>query len=142
MRMKIGGKLIAGFMAVLLSTLIVGVFSITQLKKLDAADTDMYEHSVVALDSLTVVNARINQVQWRLRDLMLTEDKALTQKYKEQIAAWRAEQDKATKNLQNNDRYPRRAKALRRLHGPERGISALPGKNVRLRDFKPRRRSA
>ncbi|MBN1547942.1 MAG: MCP four helix bundle domain-containing protein [Syntrophaceae bacterium] len=54
--MKLGVKLIGGFMVVALITLVVGVIGITQINKIEQADTEMYEQNVKGLAGVAELN--------------------------------------------------------------------------------------
>jgi methyl-accepting chemotaxis protein len=54
--MKLGVKLIGGFMLVAFFTLVVGVIGMTQIKKIDRADTEMYEQNVTGLATIAELN--------------------------------------------------------------------------------------
>jgi methyl-accepting chemotaxis protein len=54
--MKLGVKLIGGFMVIALITLIVGVIGITQINKIERADVAMYEENVNGLGTIAELN--------------------------------------------------------------------------------------
>ena len=54
--MKLGVKLIGGFMVVALITLVVGVIGMSQVNKINRADTEMYEENVTGLATIAELN--------------------------------------------------------------------------------------
>ena len=54
--MKLGVKLIGGFMVIAVITLIVGVLGITQINKIEKADVAMYEENVTGMAILGDLN--------------------------------------------------------------------------------------
>jgi methyl-accepting chemotaxis protein len=54
--MKLGVKLIGGFMVVAFITLVVGVIGITQINKIERADTEMYQENVTGLATIAELN--------------------------------------------------------------------------------------
>ena len=54
--MKLGVKLIGGFMVVALITLVVGVIGITQINKIQKADAKLYEENVKGLAGVAELN--------------------------------------------------------------------------------------
>ena len=99
MKLRIKGKLLAGFSFSIAISLILSFFGILELSKIEAADKKMYQTSVQALVYLGRMNEDINRVQWRLRDLMLTNDEALNLKYKTEIETLRKGLDDSTAAL-------------------------------------------
>ena len=74
--LKTGVKLIGGFLAVVVITIIVGVVGITQLRAIDAADTWLYENMTVPLGELVDITTTYQRMRVNLRDLLLAETAA------------------------------------------------------------------
>ncbi len=55
-RMKLSVKLIGGFMAVALISLIIGLIGITQIKKMEIADTALYKENTLGVETIGKVN--------------------------------------------------------------------------------------
>jgi methyl-accepting chemotaxis protein len=55
--MKLSTKLIGGFMAIAVIALIIGVIGMTQIKKIESADTALYKENTVGLDLIGKINA-------------------------------------------------------------------------------------
>jgi len=77
--MRLSAKLIGGFIAVALIALIIGLIGITQIKKIESADTAMYKENVVALDILSketavFLNMRTVLIYSMVQKLILEKD--------------------------------------------------------------------
>ena len=68
--MKIGTKLIGGFMIVALIALIIGVIGYVQIHRLDEADTRLYRQIAVPLGQLTAISTDFQRVRVASRDLV------------------------------------------------------------------------
>jgi len=66
-KMKLSAKLIGGFMAVALIALIIGLIGITQIKKIENADTALYKENTLGLDMI----AKVNEAYMNLRVTMI-----------------------------------------------------------------------
>lgn len=82
-KLKIGTKLVLGFLVVIFLMITLGSVAILQLRTLERADTTMYQYAVRALADITVLSGRVNQEQWLIRDLLLNSDEALNKQYVE-----------------------------------------------------------
>ena len=67
--LKIGPKLIAGFVLVALIAGFIGVFSIYNLKQLDDADTMLYKNMTVPISDLLQITESFQRVRINVRDL-------------------------------------------------------------------------
>jgi len=65
--MKLSAKLIGGFMAVALIALIIGMIGITQIKKIESADTALYKENTLGLDMI----GKVNEAYMNLRVTMI-----------------------------------------------------------------------
>ena len=66
-KMKLSSKLIGGFMAVALIALIIGMIGITQIKKIENADTALYKENTLGLDMI----GKVNEAYMNLRVTMI-----------------------------------------------------------------------
>lgn len=71
---KIGVKLIGGFLIVALVALFIGVFGISQMKTIADADTQLYEKVVEPLGQIGIAQASFHQVRVNLRDMIRAND--------------------------------------------------------------------
>ena len=68
-KVKLGPKLIGGFLLVSVVALIIGVFGIANIKKIETQDTFMYEKATIPLEY--VCNLVMNQERMRGNTLRL-----------------------------------------------------------------------
>ncbi|OPY85714.1 MAG: Methyl-accepting chemotaxis protein II [Syntrophus sp. PtaU1.Bin208] len=66
-RMKLSAKLIGGFMAVALIALVIGLIGITQIKKIESADTALFKENTVGLSAI----GKVNEAYMNLRVAMI-----------------------------------------------------------------------
>jgi len=68
--MRIGPKLTIGFLSVACIAIIVGVFSIVQMGRLNDSDKYMYERMTVPLGNLVGIAMNTQRVRINLRDAL------------------------------------------------------------------------
>ena len=73
---KMGPKLIASFMLISLFTVGVGVFATYEIKKLDNADTVLFEKMTLPLGQVAAIQDAFQRTRVNLRDAILTGDAA------------------------------------------------------------------
>ena len=91
MNMKIGAKLLAGFILVALIAGAMGVFAIVNIKALDKADTELYENMTVPISIMSNISTAFQRTRVNLRDMCLTEDLTETEQFKTNYEARIAE---------------------------------------------------
>jgi len=69
-RIKIGPKLIAGFLLVAVIAGFIGIFGIVQMKRIAAADTKLYEKMTVPIGEISDVSTDFQRVRVNLRDMI------------------------------------------------------------------------
>jgi methyl-accepting chemotaxis protein len=94
MSVGVRARVLWGFAVVLGLGIATGVAGIIQINLIRAADTQMYERSVRALGSLTLVNRILYTDQYLVRDLMLTNDPEEGQRSRDMV-------DRNTEELKN-----------------------------------------
>jgi methyl-accepting chemotaxis protein len=67
MRIKIGGKLLLSFSAVVALSILVGVIGITQMRKIAASDEYLYEKMTVPMAKLITVSTDFQRIRLNLR---------------------------------------------------------------------------
>ena len=72
--MKIGAKLLAGFIVVALITGVMGVIAITSINQLEKADTQMYKTMTVPLAEMGRISTAFQRIRINIRDIMLSPD--------------------------------------------------------------------
>ena len=75
-KMKLATKIFTGFIVVAVIAGMIGVFGIYQIKKIDAADTMMYENVVVPLEEVAMISEGFQRMRNNARDLILSDSKA------------------------------------------------------------------
>jgi len=83
--MKIVGKLVIGFVVVALLGAVVGVVGIVSMRKIDAADTFLYENMTVPISNLLTITEAFQRVRVNVRDLLDTDSLEEVKKYKDTI---------------------------------------------------------
>ncbi|MBN1982219.1 MAG: MCP four helix bundle domain-containing protein [Chitinivibrionales bacterium] len=73
-RIKLGPKLIGGFLIVALIAGGIGIFGVSSMKTIDAADTKLFEKMTKPLGDLIMVVASFHQIRINLRDMIRAND--------------------------------------------------------------------
>ncbi len=73
-KMKIGPKLIGGFLAVTGIAIVIGIVGITKMHQIDNADTFLYEKTTVPLADLAEIGTSFEDQQTHIRDLIHEKD--------------------------------------------------------------------
>jgi|GEM_PF-3443394 len=92
--LKVGAKLLCSFAVVLLLTIVLGVFSIVELAKVNGTATDMQTNwlpSVQAVDGIALKMNLLRRIEFQL---MLPNDAASVQKYETMMKETREALDK------------------------------------------------
>ncbi len=93
--MKIGGKLVLGFVIVALLGAVVGGIGILSMRKIDAADTYLYEKMTVPLGAVADFGGSINRMRSNALMAVLNEEPTYIQEQEKKIVSRRAVMDKA-----------------------------------------------
>jgi methyl-accepting chemotaxis protein len=83
--MKIVGKLVIDFIIVALLGAVVGVVGIFSMRKIDAADTFLYENMTVPISNLLTITEAFQRVRVNVRDLLDAKNLADIKKFEETI---------------------------------------------------------
>jgi len=83
--MKIIGKLVIGFVVVALLGAVVGVLGIVSMRKIDAADTFLYENMTVPISNLLTITEAFQRVRVNVRDLLDAQTLDEVKKFEETI---------------------------------------------------------
>ena len=87
--LKVGTKLIAGFILVALVALVIGTVGISKIRQIDAEDTKLYEKVTAPLGDLANIAVLFQRTRINLRDAVETRDPAERQLYIDTIAKLR-----------------------------------------------------
>ncbi len=93
--MKIGGKLVLGFVVVALLGALVGGIGILSMRKIDAADTFLYEKMTVPLGAVAVFGGSVNRMRSNALMAILNNDPAYILEQEKKILSRRVAMDKA-----------------------------------------------
>ncbi|GFO59276.1 methyl-accepting chemotaxis protein [Geomonas silvestris] len=105
--LKVGTKLIAGFILVALVATAVGAVGISKIKQIDAADTKLYEKVTVPLSDLATMAVMFQRIRINLRDAIETDNPAERANYVTTIGKLRQQisdkSDQFEKNIISNE---------------------------------------
>ncbi|MEI7816958.1 MAG: MCP four helix bundle domain-containing protein, partial [Desulfuromonadales bacterium] len=93
--LKISVKLLSAFVIVAAIAGIIGVIGVIELKKIDAADTVLYEKITIPIGQLQDVSVCFQRMRVNLRDLVLATSPEEIQKFAKRIQELRGDIDKS-----------------------------------------------
>ena len=93
-KIKIGPKLIGGFLIVAAIAGVIGTIGIINMKKIDAADTMLYQKMTVPLSLLSDISTAFQRIRINSRDLLRAQDNADMEKCIKTIEDLNSEMDK------------------------------------------------
>lgn len=94
--LKIGTKLISGFITVALIAGIIGLIGIQKLHQIDAADTKLYEKITVPIGQLQDLSVSFQRMRVNLRDIVAASNSEELQKFSLRIKEMREQIDKSS----------------------------------------------
>ncbi|MCX7748311.1 MAG: methyl-accepting chemotaxis protein [Clostridia bacterium] len=71
--LKIGTKLLSGFIVVAIIAGIIGIVGIVNLKSLDDSDTELYQNITVPLSEVSTISTAFQRLRVNVRDMLLAE---------------------------------------------------------------------
>jgi methyl-accepting chemotaxis protein len=74
LNMKVGAKIISGFLAVAAIAAIVGIFGVSKMRQIAADDAKLYQKITVPLGDLSFMSISFQRVRINLRDALETKD--------------------------------------------------------------------
>ncbi|HEY4789445.1 MAG TPA: MCP four helix bundle domain-containing protein, partial [Bacteroidales bacterium] len=77
--LKIQNKLISGFLVVAVIAGIIGYLGISNIKKIEEADTKMYKDVVLGMETLSRFSTNFERIQTIYRQMLIDDDKAARQ---------------------------------------------------------------
>jgi methyl-accepting chemotaxis protein len=96
MKLKIGGKLVAAFSALVALCVLIGIFGIAQIRTIVANDNYLYEKMTTPLTDLITIASDFQRVRIYVRTIATTADGKDIPAAQEEIARLRAEIDTAS----------------------------------------------
>jgi methyl-accepting chemotaxis protein len=95
--MKIGKKLISGFVLIALINGLMGVYAIQDLKALNASDTELYKNITVPISEIGLISTEFQKIRVNIRDMITAQTPEDIQGYIDKISKRRNEIDKQAK---------------------------------------------
>lgn len=93
--MKIGARIIIGFLIGALLSGVVGFISVKNLKQMEVSEKDMYEKVTVAIADLQEISMSYQRMRVNTRDVILADDPASIEAKKERLYMWKDRMEKA-----------------------------------------------
>lgn len=93
--MKIGARIIIGFLIGALLSGVVGFISVKNLKQMEASEKEMYEKVTVAIADLQEISMSYQRMRVNTRDVILADDPASIEAKKERLYMWKDRMEKA-----------------------------------------------
>jgi len=84
--MKIGTKMIVGYLIVALLAGAIGVLGIVNINTIDEADTYLYEYMTVPLGELVIIAESFQRMRGNVKDILLSDTTAQIEDYESRIA--------------------------------------------------------
>jgi methyl-accepting chemotaxis protein len=94
--LKLGAKLMTGFVAVALIAAVIGSIGITKLKSIDEADTKLYQKITIPISQLQEISTSFQRIRINIRDMVAATDAAERKSYSDRIAKLREAINKNT----------------------------------------------
>jgi len=104
--MKIGTKLLSGFVLVAVIAGIIGWVGVSNIRGIAAKDTEMYEGNVIPITQLGRIAAAFQRVRVNLAKVLLVKNRQDKEKYLAQIKELSSEITKLTGELEKNRTTP------------------------------------
>ncbi len=92
--LKMGVKLISSFVLMAVITGVVGIFGITYIRSIDAADTKLYKNMTVPTSQLADMATAFQRIRVNLRDAILAATPAESQQYDATVTTLTADMEK------------------------------------------------
>ena len=93
LNMKIGAKMITGFLIVSILTIAMGAFALLNIKALADSDTELYENMLIPTEQMSQINQNFLRQRVQIRQALLTDDQEVIDTQLSKIAALRQESD-------------------------------------------------
>jgi methyl-accepting chemotaxis protein len=104
--LKIGTKLLAGFIFVALIAAAIGYVGITSLKAADASDTELYEQRTVPVVQMGKISTFFQRVRVNTRDILLAKTPEEIEDYAQKIKTYRDEMTKLSSEIEKTVNTP------------------------------------
>ncbi|WP_085813328.1 MCP four helix bundle domain-containing protein, partial [Geoanaerobacter pelophilus] len=87
--LKLGAKLMTGFVAVALIAAVIGFIGITKLRSIDEADTKLYQKITIPISQLQDISTSFQRIRINIRDMVAATDAAERKSYGDRIVQLR-----------------------------------------------------
>ena len=101
LNLKIGVKLLAGFILVAIIAGAMGVFAIVNIKTLDEAGTELYEYMTVPIALMATISSDFQRSRVNIRDMLLADDPVEIADFKKRIDERRASVSELSKQFED-----------------------------------------
>lgn len=95
--MKIGKKLISGFVLIALINGLLGVYTIYNLQVIDNSDTELYKNLTVPISEIGMISTEFQRIRVNIRDMITAQTPEEIQSYADKIKERRSEIDQQAK---------------------------------------------
>ncbi|RJP78151.1 MAG: HAMP domain-containing protein [Candidatus Zixiibacteriota bacterium] len=99
-KMKIGPKLIGGFVLVAAIAAVIGFIGISNIDKIEESDTILYEKMTVPISQLQTISTAFNRVRINLRDMVRADNPSEIQQFADKINDLSREIDKTSEEYE------------------------------------------
>lgn len=123
--MKLGTKLIGGFIIVALICVAIGIFGVIKIKQLDDADTALYEQNTKPISSLTNLTASFQRIRIATRDILEADDASAREEYVRAISSLEEDIARESADLEKSAVTPEMKQSLdefKRAHRTYDGV--------------------
>lgn len=101
-KIKIGPKLIGGFLIVAVIAGIIGIVGISNIKTIDARDTMLYEKATVPIKDLVILAQAFERIRVNMWEMIATQDEGTIEEKAKEIDALREEISKCQEDFEKN----------------------------------------
>ena len=93
LNMKIGAKMITGFLVIALLSAAMGVFALINVRALQASDTQLHENMLIPTEQMASINQNFLRQRVQIRQALLSDDPQVIEEQLNKITAMRQEAD-------------------------------------------------
>ncbi len=86
--MKLGIKVLIGFVVMIVICIIIGIEGTVNIRKIDAADTKLYEKMTIPVGQLGKIGMSFHRIRVNLRDAIATDSPEETERFLKRVDEW------------------------------------------------------
>jgi methyl-accepting chemotaxis protein len=98
--LKIGSKLMGGFLAVAGMALAIGIFGYFQIHRIDHADTRLYQNGLLPMEDISIISSNFQRLRVNTRDIVMANEPKEIDHFETRIKEMRANIDTACLDLE------------------------------------------